>query len=190
MLIHRFATTISVRAGLFILLAPLVTPSALHVVRAQTGSSRTQRSVAVAPPASAAAATPAVRGLYRQHCLKCHGADGKGSAARGLFPEIPDFTKRDWQRRQKEAHLVTSILDGKGTGMPSLAGKIGKDQARDLVKYIRNFAPPEKKAQEASPASDSFHERYRRLQEEWRELRRQFYKLAKEPLADSRIQQE
>jgi len=35
--------------------------------------------------------------LFRRHCQRCHGADGKGIAGKLDAAEPPDFTRRDWQ---------------------------------------------------------------------------------------------
>jgi mono/diheme cytochrome c family protein len=83
---------------------------------------------------------PASRVLFQQHCTRCHGADGSGSPARDELPEIPDFTSASWQAQRADGQLKASILDGKGMGMPPARAKIGSDQARDLVAFIRNFA--------------------------------------------------
>jgi mono/diheme cytochrome c family protein/uncharacterized membrane protein len=106
--------------------------------------SKTFTSVPRADPpaasASAAAGAPADRELFRQHCMKCHGAKGTGSHARRHQPEIPDFTVAEWQGRRTDAQLLASILDGKGTDMPPCRGKISERQARGLVSYVRAFA--------------------------------------------------
>src|SRR5437660_1590425 len=81
-----------------------------------------------APPAGRGGA--AVRELYQLHCVKCHGGDGTGSAARKRMPEIPDFTRASWQKRRSDARLLASILDGRGADMPAHRGKITRDQAR------------------------------------------------------------
>src|SRR5262249_59945643 len=47
--------------------------------------------------AAAAAAMPASRELFRQRCVKCHGADGTGSPMRGSLPEGPAFTGPSWR---------------------------------------------------------------------------------------------
>ena len=61
--------------------------------------------------------------------MKCHGADGTGSPARGLLDEIPDFTSVTWQAQRVDAQLLASILDGKGSGMPPQGGIISEKQA-------------------------------------------------------------
>jgi mono/diheme cytochrome c family protein/uncharacterized membrane protein len=81
----------------------------------------------------------AVSRLYRQHCQKCHGADGTGSPARARLPRLPDFTDTRWQRRRTDARLLASVLDGKGSQMPAFEEKINDDQARELVATVRGF---------------------------------------------------
>src|SRR5262249_17788270 len=113
--------------------------------------------------------------------VKCHGADGTARAARRLLPDIPDFTRGSWQRRRSNAQLLVSILDGKGTGMPAFRGKITTRQARDLVGHVRRFAPTTKTPRQdhqERPAQGSFDDRYRRLQKQLDELKRQFRELS------------
>jgi mono/diheme cytochrome c family protein len=125
-----------------------------------------------------------VRKLFLAHCVKCHGANGTGSPARGLMPEIPDLTKGSWQRPRSDAQLLVSILDGKGTAMPPWRGKVSTQQARGLVAYVRAFAPTrgrsaQKKQTESRPGS--FEERYRRLEKQLEELKSQKRELTKVP---------
>jgi mono/diheme cytochrome c family protein/uncharacterized membrane protein len=89
--------------------------------------------------------TSAVRGLFGQHCVKCHGKDGTGSPARDRLSQIPDFTQATWQARRSDAQLVASILDGKGKDMPPGRGKLSGEQARDLLALVRAFAPAAEK---------------------------------------------
>jgi uncharacterized membrane protein/cytochrome c553 len=122
---------------------------------------------------------PVTHKLFQHHCVKCHGVDGTGKAARDSLPRIPDFTKVSWQARRSQAQLLASILDGKGIGMPPMRGPINEEQARDLVAYIQALAPTAEKTQPGQwegPAS--FDARFRRLQEQFDELQGQFYKRA------------
>src|SRR5262249_1657426 len=80
--------------------------------------------------------------LFRRHCQRCHGTDGKGVAGKVDSPEPPDFTRRAWQDERSNARLLRSILDGKKQGMPAFGKDLREDQARDLVEYIRAFTPP------------------------------------------------
>jgi mono/diheme cytochrome c family protein/uncharacterized membrane protein len=92
------------------------------------------------PSAKAAAGAPTARGLFRQYCVKCHGADGTGSGVRHRQPDIPDFTDPVWQDRRGDARLLRSILNGKGKDMPPWRGKINTQQARGLAAHVRTFA--------------------------------------------------
>ena len=106
--------------------------------------------------APAALGRPPVGELFRQRCVKCHGADGTGNQTRDRLPEIPDFTNVSWQARRADAQLLASILDGKGDDMPPQRGKIGEEQVRSLVAYVRAFGPTTGKSgqeQQKGPAS-------------------------------------
>jgi mono/diheme cytochrome c family protein len=129
-----------------------------------------------------AAGPPAGRALFRQHCVKCHGADGTGKTARQVMPEIPDFTRTTWQRRRSDAQLLVSIRDGKGLAMPPWRDKMTSGQARDLAGYVRLFAPTRtgpRQQQEQAPETN-FKKRYHRLEEQLDELKRQFHQLSRD----------
>ena len=75
--------------------------------------------------------------LYRQNCVQCHGADGKGvPEVRKTMPTLPDFTDSAWQCAQNSALLVMSVLDGKNNLMPAWWGKVSDKQAKELVDYV------------------------------------------------------
>jgi mono/diheme cytochrome c family protein len=100
----------------------------------------------VTRPSGQRVGTAATRAVFRQHCVKCHGADGRGRPARRLMPEVPDFTKASWQRRRSDAQLLASFTDGKGKRMPPWRGKISVKKGRGLVAYVRAFAPTRKRS--------------------------------------------
>jgi mono/diheme cytochrome c family protein len=119
--------------------------------------------------------------LYGQHCMKCHGDDGSGKAARAIEPSIPNFTVADWQEKRPDNGLLESILDGKGETMPSYRKKVTEEEARALVNHVRAFAPVKKKAIPKKPDgqdSDEFEQRFRQLKAELEELQRQFWQLS------------
>jgi len=159
----------------------------LSAQQPQPDSSRSVQQATSALPVQATAGNGAARELYQQFCMKCHGKDGTGNPARGLMPDIPDFTVASWQARRSEAQLLVSILDGKGPDMPPARAKCSEKQARGLVAYVRAFAPPDnksgRKGQKAG-ATGNFEESYRQLQGEMDELQRQSRK-ASEASADS-----
>jgi ubiquinol-cytochrome c reductase cytochrome b subunit len=115
--------------------------------------------------------------LFRQYCLSCHGADGRGSELKPAMPTIPDFTNRSWQEGVHDPQLMVSILDGKGSLMPAFRGRVKDDQARDLAAYVRAFGPARPPTPEA-PAND-FEQRFRELQNQWNELEKQLRELPK-----------
>jgi mono/diheme cytochrome c family protein len=93
-----------------------------------------------------------VKKLYRSRCLGCHDQNGSGALVRTAMPEIPDFTRPRWQQRHGSAQLITSILDGKGRGMPAFAGKLNRQEVQALAAHIRTFAPARVKAAPRKPA--------------------------------------
>jgi mono/diheme cytochrome c family protein/uncharacterized membrane protein len=109
--------------------------------RAPSRPSESQQDEVARMSAPPEAGTPAVRELFRRHCVKCHGADGTGSQGRDRLPEIPDFTNAPWQARRSDGQLLASIIDGKGKEMPPFREKISEEQARDLAAYVRTLAP-------------------------------------------------
>jgi mono/diheme cytochrome c family protein len=129
-----------------------------------------------APPSSATSSAHSEKlrvasELYRASCLSCHGQDGRGTAARGAMPAIPDFTAREWQSGRGDGLLAVSILDGKGALMPAWRGKVSQEQAEDLVAYIRSFAPPGTLAA-GTPTSD-FESHFLQLEQQLEELKQQ-----------------
>jgi hypothetical protein len=112
---RRRAMRLRVLAGLLFLTCAggqqLGAPRAVH---AQADSSRSTQRPAARPSVPAADGTPAIHELFRQQCVKCHGADGRGSAVRSALPEVPDFTHASWQERRSDAQLLAGILDGRG----------------------------------------------------------------------------
>jgi mono/diheme cytochrome c family protein len=129
-----------------------------------------------APPAEGEAST-----LYRRYCQNCHGADGKGARG-GAVKDLPDFTQPSWHQQRTDVQLVVTILEGKGSGMPSFSQRLGEAKAKALVAHLRAFAPDRPKAPAAgSPASareTDFDTRFRQLQKELDELKKQMKQLS------------
>src|SRR5437764_394800 len=124
---HRSLLSLCLLAGLWLLLGPR--GGAFH---------------RAAPGSPAAAGRQTAGSLFRQHCVRCHGSDGKGKSARRRL-KVPDFTAASWQARRTDAQLLASILDGMGDEMPAWRGKISKEQARGLVAQVRSFAQTREK---------------------------------------------
>jgi mono/diheme cytochrome c family protein len=108
---------------------------------------------------------------FQRFCAMCHGGAGDGSNARDTLKVIPNFTNPTWQDKRTDSQLTVSILDGKGTEMPPFRSKLTRDQARELVAFIRGFShSPRKQSQKAA---DDFDEQFRLLVEEFMKHRRQ-----------------
>jgi ubiquinol-cytochrome c reductase cytochrome b subunit len=129
--------------------------------------------------AETAARTRVATSLYRQYCLICHGADGRGAEMRGSMPSIPDLSSRAWQEEVSNPQLVVSILDGKGTLMPGFRDRIDDERAQDLTAYVRAFGPVRSAPAEA--LSSDFETRFREVQDHWYEMQRQLQELSKPP---------
>jgi mono/diheme cytochrome c family protein len=120
--------------------------------------------------------SPSARALYETRCVRCHEPDGKARELHESIPHAPDFTDPHWHENRTTAQLIVSILDGKGKQMPAFGGKLTTSEARDLVAYLRTFAPSSPTASEAAP--DDFETRFRELEEEFQRLKEQLDELA------------
>ncbi len=118
------------------------------------------------------------RGIFQQFCKSCHGSDGRGTTLRDQTPSIPDFTSQVWQQRRSSPALTTTILEGKGTVMPAFRGKLTEAQVRDLVAYLRAFAPRPVSAS-VGPATD-FKRRFDQLTQELDDLKKRYQDLSKQ----------
>jgi mono/diheme cytochrome c family protein len=133
-------------------------------------------------PSPATAEDPRLRegrGLFQRFCIRCHGADGKGSGIRDTLPSIPDFTRHDWQAGRSDPQLLASVHGGKGTAMPAFGNTLGREQVRAVVAYIRGFGPD--RLGVARTGTDDFEVRFEQLRQEIEELRRQFHALSDPP---------
>jgi mono/diheme cytochrome c family protein len=117
------------------------------------------------------------RGIFQRFCKSCHGPDGRGTTLRDQTPSIPDFTSQVWQQRRSPPQLTTTILEGKGTVMPAFRGKLNEAQIRDLVTYLRAFAPQSASAS-VGPETD-FKRRFDQLTQELDDLKKQYQELTK-----------
>jgi mono/diheme cytochrome c family protein len=118
--------------------------------------------------------------IFRDYCIACHGPDGTGvPAMRVTLTTLPDFTKRSFHEQHSDPQLLVSILDGKGTAMPSNRGRITEAQAWDLVAFIRAFGPKGSIAA-PGPASD-FQVQIDELQRQWQAYEKELKALQKPP---------
>jgi mono/diheme cytochrome c family protein len=149
-------------------------------------SERAPTTALPAPTTNSAARAEKLRmagGIFNTLCIACHGPDGRGTLVRPAMPPIPDFTSRDWQTSRSSSQLASSILEGKGTFMPTWNGKLTPAQARDLVLYVRSFGGPGMLTTETggeAPTALSlleFDNRIRSLRQQFDEIEKQLQDL-------------
>lgn len=80
--------------------------------------------------------------LYREHCLKCHGDDGRGNTWRGFLYGAQDLTEARFQQLRDDEELRTAIERGPG-GMPSFSDRLDAAAMAALVRHVRSLAGPE-----------------------------------------------
>lgn len=86
---------------------------------------------ACGPPTSGLSAAE----LWQQHCVRCHGADGRGPVAqRGIDPGI-DLTRSPLVAARARGALYRRIAYGQG-GMPGFAHKLERGDLELLVDYV------------------------------------------------------
>jgi mono/diheme cytochrome c family protein len=76
--------------------------------------------------------------LFKQSCVKCHGADGAGETTQGQILGATDFTDSEWQERVDDERLDNSITYGRGQ-MPAFGEKLTREQITLLLTYVRSF---------------------------------------------------
>ena len=79
--------------------------------------------------------------VYKQNCVNCHGASGRGdgAAADKLEPKPADLTSGKTQAKP-DAELLETIKFGRpGTAMPSWMSEIDERDMRDVMAYLRTL---------------------------------------------------
>jgi mono/diheme cytochrome c family protein len=108
----------------------------------ETGSNTntaTTSTSSASPPATATA-TPdefaAIRPVYKEHCVKCHGETGEGGTVteNGKRIRVPGF-KSEHALKHNDEDFMDQIVTG-GDGMPAFKGKLEPTQMETLIKFI------------------------------------------------------
>ena len=91
------------------------------------------------------------RVIYEASCAPCHGftGNGDGSAARWLEPRPRDFTRGAFKFRSTESGALPTDADilrvvdvgVPGTAMPGWRAKLGEDERRAVVAYVKTLSP-------------------------------------------------
>ncbi len=84
-----------------------------------------------------AGGTPAlVEIAWRNQCVACHGAQGKGDGPQGAMFKAADLAREEWQSKVKDEEIAAAIVDGKGR-MPKF--DLPPEIVQGLVARIRSF---------------------------------------------------
>jgi cytochrome c oxidase cbb3-type subunit 3 len=73
---------------------------------------------------------------WRQQCVGCHGALGRGDGPMGPMLHASDLTRGDWQSQVKDAEIAATIRDGRNR-MPKF--DLPEPVLRGLVARIRSL---------------------------------------------------
>ena len=82
------------------------------------------------------------RDLFASTCARCHGADGTGGLP--VFdggPSPRNLHDHGFQQDRTDEQIKLTIMNGKGTGMPSFGTIFDEQQLRSLVAHVRSFDP-------------------------------------------------
>jgi len=84
-----------------------------------------------------------VKENWEKHCVKCHGADGKGQTKMGQKAGVKDYTDAKVQEEMKDDKAFKSVKEGqKEDGkekMKPFADKLSDDEIKALVAHMRTF---------------------------------------------------
>jgi mono/diheme cytochrome c family protein len=72
---------------------------------------------------------------YRFSCSSCHGLDGLAKGPGGIRLPGRVLADRKWFAQQKEAALLTVILEGKGA-MPGFKYKLSPEEAEGMLSEV------------------------------------------------------
>ncbi len=92
--------------------------------------------------AAAAASAADVKENWEKHCLKCHGADGKGDTKMGKKVGVKDYTDPKVQAEMKDDKMVKSVKEGIKEGDKTKmkpAENLSDEEIKALVAYVRVF---------------------------------------------------
>jgi cbb3-type cytochrome c oxidase subunit III len=78
--------------------------------------------------------TNAARELYQQHCVNCHGTDGKS-----IVPGARNFSDADYLRGQTPVRIYQIISHGR-RAMPGWSDRLSVNERWDLAFYVWGFA--------------------------------------------------
>lgn len=79
------------------------------------------------------------QGLYKKHCVTCHGNDGTGKTDLGDGLGARDFTDKEFQNSITDEQIVEQIENGTKEKMFPFKNKLTLEEMKALVPVIRAF---------------------------------------------------
>ena len=100
--------------------------------------------VVAAVIAAASVSAADLKTNWETHCMKCHGADGKGNTKMGRQSGVKDYTDPKVQAEMKDDKALKIIKEGiveKGKKkMDPYADKLSEQEMKELIAHMRTFA--------------------------------------------------
>jgi mono/diheme cytochrome c family protein len=92
----------------------------------------------------AAAARTAVEN-FKQHCVECHGRDGRSQTRLGRKSRAKDLTDKQNQAKLTDEEVFKTIKNGRTDDkgeekMEAFGDRLSDREISDLVAYVRTFA--------------------------------------------------
>jgi cytochrome c553 len=104
---------------------------------------KSPRLLCLLPPLIIAAAAVAVSANWTEHCVKCHGEDGKGQTKMGRKLDIADLSDAKVQARFSDAQafkaMKSGLSDDKGKTTMKAAEGLSHDDMKALVACVRKL---------------------------------------------------
>ncbi len=79
------------------------------------------------------------QGLYKKHCVLCHGEDGKGKTDLGEGLGARDFTDKKFQDSITDEKILEQIENGTEDKMFPFKDKLTAEEIKALIPVIRAF---------------------------------------------------
>ncbi len=82
------------------------------------------------------------KALYEQHCVKCHGADGKGDTKMGKKLEAKDYSNAKTWEGLTDAKAIKAVKDGfkdKDGKVIMKPTEVNDAEAKAIVDYMKTL---------------------------------------------------
>jgi cytochrome c6 len=93
--------------------------------------------------ATASLSAADLKSNWETHCMKCHGADGKGNTKMGRQSGVKDYTDPKVQAEMNDEKALKIIKEGiveKGKKkMDPYAEKLSEQEMKELIAHMRSF---------------------------------------------------